>query len=239
MAAVLAAALGGCGASADGDVLTVFAASSLTGVFTTLERAFEREHPGVDVRMSYGGSSRLAEQIAEGAPADVFAAADEASMATVADAGLTDGRPTVFATNTLAIAVAKGNPERIHGLRDLARAGLTVVSCAAEAPCGRAAATVARRAGVRLRPASEEPDVKAVLTKVVAGEADAGLVYRTDVRVARTTVDGIGIPEAAAVPNRYPIAALREADDRALARRFSEFVVSEQRVLQRAGFGAP
>lgn len=236
---VAALALGGCSASAETE-LTVFAASSLTGAFGELERAFEREHPDVDVRLSFGGSSRLAEQIAEGAPADVFAAADEKSMATVAGAGLVDGDATVFATNTLTIAVAPGNPRHIGGLNDLAADGLIVVTCAAEVPCGRAAASVAGSAGVRLRPASEEPDVKSVLGKVAAGEADAGLVYVTDVRAAGAKADSVAIPEAAGARNRYPIAALREASDPALARAFSRFLRSDtgRRILDEAGFGA-
>lgn len=234
-------AVSGCSQAAGSTELTVFAAASLTETFGVLEREFERAHPGVDVRLSFGGSSRLAEQIAEGAPADVFAAADEKSMTTVASAGLVDGRASVFATNTLTIAVEPGNPKRIEGVEDLASDGLVVVTCAAVVPCGRASAGVAKAAGVRLKPASEEPDVKSVLGKVVAGEADAGLVYVTDVRAADGKVEGVPIAEGAATPNRYPIAALRDSQNSDMARAFTRFVLGDsgQRVLMQAGFGAP
>lgn len=241
--AVLALLLTACGSGsgASREPLTVFAAASLTGTFTVLEGEFERAHPDVDVRLSFDGSSRLAEQIAEGAPADVFAAADEKSMATVADAGLAAGEPQVFATNTLTMAVAPGNPKGVDGLDDLRSDELVVVTCAAEDPCGRAAAAVSLEAGVRLRPASEEPDVKSVLAKVAAGEADAGLVYVTDVRAVGAKADGVEIPEAAAAVNRYPIVTLRESERGELARQFAAFVLSDagQRVLEQAGFGAP
>lgn len=241
--AVLALLLTACGSGsgASRESLTVFAAASLTETFTALEREFERAHPAVDVRLSFDGSSRLAEQIAEGAPADVFAAADEKSMATVVDAGLAVGEPRVFATNTLTIAVAPGNPKGIDSLDDLRSDELVVVTCAAEVPCGRAAAAVTSKAGMRLTPASEEPDVKSVLAKVSTGEADAGLVYVTDVRSAGAKADGVEIPEASAAVNRYPIAALKESEHAELARQFAEFVLSDdgQRVLERAGFGAP
>jgi molybdate transport system substrate-binding protein len=239
LAAVVTLAAVACTSGPERARLTVFAASSLSGAFGTLEREFERANPRVDVRLNVGGSSRLAEQIAEGAPADVFAAADEKSMATAADAGLA-GDPRVFATNTLTIAVAPGNPEGIERLDDLAAGELVVVTCAAEVPCGRAAAAVSAQAGVQLRPASEEPDVKSVLAKVTAGEADAGLVYVTDVRAARGKAEAVDIPEAAAARNRYPIAVLRESENGTPAERFASYVLGDgQRVLEQAGFGAP
>ncbi|MGH3432626.1 MAG: molybdate ABC transporter substrate-binding protein [Thermocrispum sp.] len=240
-AAVLAAGCGEAGSDEGSRTLTVFAAASLTETFGELEKAFEAEHDGVDVRLSFGGSSRLAEQIVEGAPADVFAAADEKAMTTVTDAKLADGKPRLFATNALTIAVEPGNPEGIKGLADLQGGELIVVTCAPEVPCGRAAGVLADRAGVTLNPASEEPDVKSVLGKVVAGEADAGLVYVTDVTSAGEKVDGVEIAEAAAEPNRYPIAALRESGQPELAGQFTEFVLSEsgRRVLRDAGFGGP
>lgn len=238
VAALLAATvLVGCDAGAERKTLTVFAAASLTETFGELEQAFEDEHPDVDVRLSFGGSSRLAEQIVEGAPADVFASADEKSMTKVTGAKLAAGEPHIFATNTLTIAVAPDNPEGIKGLRDLQGDDLIVVTCAAEVPCGRAAAAVADRAGVELEPASEEPDVRSVLGKVTAGEADAGLVYVTDAKGA----DAVEIPEAAAEPNRYPIVALSDSEQAALAGEFAEFVLGDagQRVLRAAGFGGP
>lgn len=238
VAALLAATmLVGCDAGADRKTLTVFAAASLTETFGELEQAFEDEHPDVDVRLSFGGSSRLAEQIVEGAPAGVFASADEKSMTTVTDAKLAADEPRIFATNTLTIAVAPGNPEGIKGLDDLRRDDLIVVTCAAEVPCGRAAAGVADRAGVELEPTSEEPDVRSVLGKVTTGEADVGLVYVTDAK----DTEAVGIAEAAAEPNRYPIVALSDSEQAALAERFAEFVLADagQQVLRDAGFGAP
>lgn len=228
------------GSQAEEKTLTVFAAASLTETFGELEKAFEAENEGVDVRLSFDGSSKLAEQIVEGAPADVFAAADEKSMTTVTDAKLADGEPQLFATNSLTIAVEPGNPKGIKGLDDL-QGDVTLVTCQPDVPCGRAAGTLAEKAKVELKPASEEPDVKSVLGKVVAGEADAGLVYITDVKAAGDKVEGVEITEATADPNRYPITALSESAEPELAQEFAEFVLSDagQQVLRDAGFGAP
>ena len=233
-------ALTSCGTAAVGRTVTVFAAASLTETFEELAERFEAGHRGVDVRLSFGGSSRLAEQIVEGAPADVFAAADEKAMATVSNADLVDGEPHRFARNALTIAVAPGNPEGIRGVADLRADDLLLVTCAPEVPCGRAAKVLADKAGVRLRPASEEPDVKSVLGKVVAGEADAGLVYVTDVKAAGEKVSGVAIAGSAAASNSYPIAALRGTEPE-LARQFVEFVLNSdgQQVLRGAGFDAP
>lgn len=237
MVAALVAA--GCAPGSADETLTVYAAASLTETFTTLERQFEADHPGVDVQVHFGGSSRLAQQIAEGAPADVFASADESAMDIAARAGRLAGEPTTFATNRLTIAVEPGNPMGITGIPDLAREGRTVVMCAEQVPCGRAARHLFRDAGVTVRPASEEPDVKSVLGKVRAGEADAGLVYVTDVRAARGAVDAVAVPESAAVANRYPIAVLADAAEPSLARDFEKLVLGDRglRVLEAAGFG--
>ncbi|MEW2355092.1 molybdate ABC transporter substrate-binding protein [Spirillospora sp. NPDC029432] len=247
LAAVLPLALAGCGdiegsRGGGGGTLTVFAAASLTETFTSLGKAFEAAHPGVRVRFNFGGSSTLARQIAEGAPADVFAAADTATMAKVAGGGAVEaGQARVFARNRLVIALPRDGSAAVRGLRDLARPGLKVVVCAAQVPCGAAAGKALAAAGVRLRPASEEQDVKAVLTKVRLGEADAGLVYRTDARSAAGEVRGVEFPESARAVNDYPIAALDKAPRRDLAAGFVRLVRSEQgrSALVQAGFEAP
>ncbi|WP_028849611.1 molybdate ABC transporter substrate-binding protein [Thermocrispum municipale] len=239
--ALAAALLAACSPAEATRTVTVFAAASLTETFEQLAKKFEAQHDGVDVRLSFGGSSRLAEQIVEGAPAEVFAAADEKAMAKVTAARLADGKPRVFARNRLTIAVPPGNPMGLKGLADLRKDDLTVVMCAAEVPCGRAARALTTAAQVQLEPASEEPDVKSVLGKVATGEADAGLVYVTDVRAADDKVDGVPIAGADAAANSYPIVMLREAAENKLARQFVQFVLSDegQRVLRDAGFDAP
>jgi molybdate transport system substrate-binding protein len=241
---IAAAALAGCGSDtgAQGNrTLTVLAAASLTGSFGALERRFEADHPGIDVTISFQGSSALAQQIVNGARADVFASADEDNMSKVVDAGLAAGVPEVFATNRLTIAVAPGNPDRIASFADLARDGVVVVVCAPQVPCGAATQKVAKATGITLAPVSEEQDVKSVLNKVRAGEADAGLVYLTDVRSAGDTVTGVDFPESARAVNRYPIAALTEAPQAELARAFVELVRGEtgRQELTEAGFGLP
>ncbi|WP_314451990.1 molybdate ABC transporter substrate-binding protein [uncultured Microbacterium sp.] len=213
----------------------VYAAASLQRSFDEIATAFEQEHPGVTVSAVYDGSSTLATQIGEGAPADVFASADEKNMAKVT-AQAPD--PQVFAGNTLVIAVPKGNPGGVRTLADLARG--TTVLCAPEVPCGAASATLLSNAGVSVSAASSEQNVTAVLTKVAASEADAGLVYATDV-VGRDDVEAI-VPEGAdAVVNRYPIAALTEAQNPDAASAFVAFVLSDegQQILADAGFRAP
>ena len=238
----LVLALGGCGSSGDGDErLTVLAAASLTGTFTDLAERFEREHEGVDVVLSFGGSSDLAAQITEGAPADVFAAADERTMSTVVDAGAAEGVPQAFATNTLQIVVPQGNPAGVASLADLDRPGTRTVLCAPQVPCGAASAALLSGADVTVTPVSEEQSVTDVLGKVRSGEADAGLVYVTDVRAAGDDVEGVQVPEAGRVVNRYPIVALRDASDAELATEFVAFVRGPQgrSVLSRAGFGGP
>ncbi len=177
--------LAGCGGSDDeATTLTVYAAASLTASFGQLADEFEREHPGTEVQLSFGGSSDLVTQIQEGAHADVFASADLATMQKLTDDDLADGDPQDFATNTLEIAVPPGNPAGIRGLADLAAPGVNLVVCAPEVPCGAATRAVADAAGVTLNPVSEEQSVTDVLAKVTSGEADAGLVYRTDVQAA-------------------------------------------------------
>jgi molybdate transport system substrate-binding protein len=232
---------GGSGAQSPATTLTVLAASSLKEPFTELERRFEAAHGGVDVTISFAGSSDLAQQIVNGAPADVFAAANEQTMDTVVKTGLASGEPKIFATNTLQIVVAPGNPKGITGFADLTKPGLVLVVCGAQVPCGAATKKIERETGVTLQPASEETDVKAVLGKVVDGEADAGLVYVTDVKAAGDQVTGVEFPEAARAVNRYPIVAIEESRNRELAGMFVTLVLGEGggEVLAEAGFAAP
>ncbi|GLI26313.1 molybdate-binding protein [Agromyces rhizosphaerae] len=240
-------ALGGCsgsGALTPGDLpaatITVFAAASLTESFEALAAEFEAAHPGVEVALSFGGSATLASQILEGAPADVFASADEATMRRVVDGGATAADPQIFATNALTLAVPAGNPGGVTGLADLADPGLAIALCAPEVPCGATAVSVLDAAGVTAAPDTLEQDVKAVLTRLVLGEADAGLVYRTDVIAAGDAVEQIEAEGTDAAVNAYPIAPVGAAET-ATAREFIAFVRSDagQGVLADAGFGAP
>jgi molybdate transport system substrate-binding protein len=244
-AALLLAAATACGGVADGGsgagtgaTLTVFAAASLTGTFEELGTRFEADHPGTEVVFNFAGSSALAGQIGEGAPADVFASADTATMADVEDAGRTAAEPVVFAANTLEIAVPPGNPAGVGGLADLADPGTAVALCAAEVPCGAAAAQVLDAAGVDVVPVTEEQDVKAALTKVRLGEVDAALVYRTDVLAAGDDVEGVPFDEAAGAANDYPVAVLTDAPEPGLAREWVDLVTSAEgaEVLSGAGF---
>ncbi|GAA3993453.1 molybdate ABC transporter substrate-binding protein [Allokutzneria multivorans] len=221
--------------------ITVFAAASLKDAFTELEKSFEASHPGADVRISFGGSSDLAQQIVNGAPADVFASASPSTMDTVAKADLIEGRAEVFAVNTLRIAVPPGNPKGIKALADLTKPGTALVLCAPQVPCGAAAKQVATAAKLTLKPVSEEPDVRSVLGKVSAKEADAGLVYVTDVLSAPGKVEGIDFPESADAVNEYPLALLKKSKQAQLAREFAELVRGQagRDVLTRAGFGPP
>ena len=239
--------LAGCGGGGSGSAaspsaapeartLTVLSAASLTGTFTDLEKQFETAHPGVDVRLNFAGSSDLAQQIVNGAPADVFAAASDATMKTVTDAGLAAAPPKVVATNVLQIATAPGNPKGIASLADLARPDLKVVVCAPQVPCGAAADKIEKSTGVALRPVSEEADVKSTLGKVTSGDADAGLVYVTDVAAAQGRVQGVSFPEAGQATTNYPIAVLKDAP---LAQEFADLVTGEagRKALAAAGFG--
>ncbi len=249
-AASLALVLAGCAAApaASGErpeagisgELRVLAAASLQAPFEELADAFAVEHPGVTVApIVYDGSSTLATQIIEGAPADVFASANEANMAKVADAGMAPD-PQLFATNTLVVVVPAGNPENVTTLTDLAEPDLTIVLCAVEVPCGDASMALLEDQGVTVTAASYEQNVTAVLTKVTAGEADAGLVYATDV-IGRDDVESFE-PEGAEVAiNRYPIVALRDAPNPEAAQAFVDFILGREgrAVLSGDGFGAP
>lgn len=229
------AASGSSGSDALTGTVQVYAAASLQRSFDEIASAFEAAHPGVTVSAVYDGSSTLATQIGEGAPADVFASADEKNMAKVA-AQAPD--PEIFAGNTLVIAVPGGNPGTVRGLADLAR--VTTVLCAPEVPCGTASTTLLANTGVEVTPASVEQSVTAVLTKVAAGEADAGLVYATDV-AGRDDVASVVPDGADAVVNRYPIAVLADAPNPVVAAAFVKFVLSDdgQGILADAGFRSP
>ena len=221
--------------------LTVYAASSLTSTFTELGKKFEASHKGVKVRFSFGGSSDLVAQIQQGAPADVFASADTANMdKAVADKAV-QGAPVNFASNTLEIAVPPDNPAGIASLEDLAKPGTQVVVCAPEVPCGAATQKVEESSGVTIKPVSEEQAVTDVLTKVESGEADAGLVYVTDVKAAGDKVKGVPFPESSDAVNTYPIAALENSENADLAQQFVDLVTGAegQSVLAAAGFAKP
>ena len=250
-AAVIAAAalaLAGCSgtseATAPDDVqasptgtLTVFAAASLTDAFTELGASLEDRHPGLDVRFAFAGSATLAAQLLQGAPADVFASADEAQMARVTDADLA-AAPAVFAQNVLMVAVPLDNPGDVRGLPDFAREELDLALCAPQVPCGAAAETLFAAAGVAAAPDTYEEDVRAVLTKVQLGEVDAGLVWFSDVVAAGDSILAFAPRESVIAETEYPIAALADAPNPVAAQAFVDLVLSRegQQALADAGF---
>ena len=235
---IVAAACSDSEASGPGGSLTVLAAASLTEAFDELGRRFQAAHD-VDVTFSYDASSTLAQQVLAGAPAEVLATADDVTMRRATDAGAVEA-PAVIARNKLAIVVRAGNPEEVRTVADLARPGLVVVLCAGQVPCGRFAQQVLERAGVRVQPRSLEANVKGVVSKVVLGEADAGLAYVTDARAAGRDVEAVAIPDAQNVVAEYLVAVVRAARNRAAATAFVQFVRSSQgrSVLESFGFAA-
>lgn len=228
-------------APATTQTLTVFAAASLKNTFTELGSRFEAAHAGTTVTFSFGGSSDLVTQLQQGAPGDVFASADTTTMDKATADDLVQGDPVTFASNTLEIAVPPDNPAGITSFADLAKNGVTVVVCAPQVPCGAATQKVETAARVDIAPVSEENSVTDVLNKVTSGEADAGLVYTTDVRGAGDKVTGIAFPEAVEAVNSYPIAVLSGSDEAELAQQFVDLVTGTdgQQVLAAAGFGKP
>ncbi|MFD4344506.1 molybdate ABC transporter substrate-binding protein [Streptomyces coelicoflavus] len=238
---------GGSGTSSAGGpdkpsgTVNVFAAASLTESFTKLGKNFEEQHPGTKVVFNFGGSDSLAAGITSGAPADVFASASPKTMKVVTDAGDAAGTPATFVRNRLEIATLPGNPDKIASLKDLTGDDLKVVLCDKTVPCGAAAQKALTAADLKLTPVSYEEDVKSALNKVVLKEADAAVVYRTDVKAAGDKVEGVEFPESAKAVNDYPITLLKDAPNAAVGKAFIELVQSAegQKVLTEAGFTAP
>ncbi len=228
-------------ASPGNQKIIVFAAASLKKTFTAIGDQFSKDNPGASVEFSFAGSSDLVTQLTQGAPADVFASADTKNMDKAGHAGLLAGTPVNFASNTLTIAVAPGNPKGIKTFQDLAKPGLTVVVCAPQVPCGSATQNVESKTGVTLTPVSEESSVTDVLNKITSGQADAGLVYVTDTAGAADKVLAVSFPEAAGAVNTYPIATLAHAGNPTLAGKFVDLVTGPagQEILTKAGFGKP
>ena len=229
------------GAAANTGDVAVFAAASLTAAFTEIGTEFTVNYPEANVTFNFAASSELVAQIGEGAPADVFASADMGSMTKLTDAGNSATEPEIFATNSLEIIVGPGNPKGIAGVADLADENLIVVLCAPEVPCGKYAARLFESAGAAVRPKSLEENVKAVVSKVTLGEADAGIVYKTDVLAAGDAAAGVEIPADINVVAEYPIAVTKEAANAKGAQSFIDFVNSDrgQRILISYGFLAP
>jgi molybdate transport system substrate-binding protein len=221
--------------------ITVAAASSLTEAFTAIGKAFHARYPHADVALDFGASSTLATQLEQGAPVDVFASADTASMKTLVAADAVRGTPVVFARNRLAIAVERGNPKHIRTLADTLRPGVQLVLCAPEVPCGRYALAAYRKAGVDVPRVPTGLSAKDTLAKVALGEADAAVVYVTDVEAARHDVDAVKIPTRDNVVAEYPIAVVAATTNRSTANAFVRYARSEaaQPILRRFGFLAP
>ena len=219
----------------------MFAAASLKSAFTEIGDRFKASHPGVTVTFGFAGSSDLVTQIQSGAPADVFASADTINMDKAVADDLVDGTPVKFAANTMEIAVPPGNPANIASLRDLAKPDVQVVVCAPQVPCGSATQKIETASGVTLTPVSEEASVTDVLNKVTSKEADAGLVYVTDVKGAGDKVEGVPFPESSDAVNVYPIAPLSASRNKEVATQFVAAVTGEegQQVLADAGFAKP
>ena len=238
---LLVAACGSESKSSTTGSIVVFAASSLTDAFKAVGDAFTAKNPDAKVTFNFAGSSDLVTQIANGAPADLFVSADESNMKKVTDAGNNAGDPVIIARNSFEIIVGTGNPKGITGLADLAKTDTIVVLCAEAVPCGKGAATILKNAGIALTPKSLEDKVKGVVTKVTAGEADAGIVFVTDVRAAGDAAAGVEIPADQNVISNYPIVVTKEATNAAAAQAFIDFVASDagQAILAKYGFLKP
>jgi molybdate transport system substrate-binding protein len=221
--------------------IVVFAAASLKPAFTQISARFKSDNPGDGVEFDFAGSSELATQLTQGATADVFASADTAQMNTIVKAGLLAGNPTNFASNTLVIVTAPGNPKKIGSFADLAKPGISVVICQQPVPCGAATQRVENGSGVHLNPVSEELSVTDALNKVTTGQADAALVYVTDAKNAGSKVATVDFPESAGATNVYPIGVLKKAPLPAEAQKFVTLVNSDagQQILAQSGFAKP
>ncbi|WP_371733956.1 molybdate ABC transporter substrate-binding protein [Subtercola sp. PAMC28395] len=220
--------------------IVVFAAASLKPTFTALATKFEAANPGTTVTLNFAGSSDLVTQITSGAPADVFASADAKNMKKLTDASEIMGTPVNFATNTLEIAVPLDNPAHVSSFGDLGKARVRTVICAPQVPCGAATATIETATSVTIPAVSEESSVTDVLGKVASGEADAGLVYVTDVKASGSTVLGVPFAEASQAVNTYPIGVVATTKNQTLSEAFIAYVTGSvgRGVLQAAGFGA-
>jgi molybdate transport system substrate-binding protein len=242
--AVVAALLTACGSIPSPSTTTlsgtasVFAAASLTDSFKALGAAFQAAHSGTTVQFNFAGTPTLVTQIEQGASADVFASADTTNMTKLKADGFTGGESQVFAHNKLEIVVAAGNPKHITGLADLAKPGVIYITEAAPVPAGKYALQILASAGVKVTPKSLETDVKSVVSKIELGEADAGIVYTTDVKAAGTKVTGVPIPDSVNVIATYPIVAVKGAKSSALGNAFIAYVLSAdgQATLQTFGF---
>ncbi len=231
-------AAGSSSSSAPSGTITVYAAASLTEAFGTISTQFEKAHPGTTVKVTYGASSDLSTQIGQGAPVDVFASASTKNMTSL---GAKAVSPTNFVSNTAEIAVPPSNPGKITSVQDLARSGVKVAVCDPAVPCGVIAAGVFAKAKVAVKPVAREADVKHTLAIVESNEADAGIVYVTDVRSAGSKVKGIAIPDDVNASTVYPIAPLSSAKNAPLAKAFVAYVLSSagKAVLTADGFKNP
>ena len=241
---LLLAGLVGCSSSGDEtkkESITVFAAASLKKTFTEIGEQFKTDSPGSSVEFNFAGSSDLVTELAQGASADVFASADTNNMVKAEQAELLAGDPVNFASNTLTIVTAPGNPKQVASFADLNKPGVTVVVCASEVPCGSATKKVEDATGTKLNPVSEESSVTDVLNKVTSGQADAGVVYITDALAAGDNVAAVNFVESSVAVNTYPIAVLKDAPKPDLAKKFVDLVTGEsgQKLLSEAGFAKP
>ncbi|MCL2541871.1 MAG: molybdate ABC transporter substrate-binding protein [Nocardioidaceae bacterium] len=239
MLAVTLAACGSNGGSGSGkQVFRVLAASSLTDVFAQLEKTFEAQHPGVDVQISYGSSTDLANQASDGAPGDVIATADADSMGLAVKSGAALTGKNEFATNVLVIATKPGNPDHLRSLSDLG--GVTWVECDPSAPCGKVSAQLLQAQHVTAKPASLEPDVRSTLSKLTGGDADAALVYASDAKSVGKQVTAVPIPGADKAKADYYVSPLKQTTDMSLANAWVKLVMGAQgqAVFKKAGFGA-
>ena len=235
------AATGASAAAKPSGTVVVFAATSLTDAFNQIGTQFEKANPGVSVKFNYNGSSSLATQITQGAPADVFASASPTNMDTVTSQSMTSTPPKIFTRNTGEIMVEAGNPDHVNSLADLANPALKVVTCAPQVPCGALAATLFKNADVTVNPVSQEQNVGGVVTKVTLGEADAGIVYATDVKANGSKTTGVTIPANQNAVTDYPIAEIKGAPNASASAAFISYVLGPngQQVLKNLGFLPP